>query len=80
MQRAAKVRDIDGRWSLAGYAILCTDQSTGQPYWHTYNGEGDDECKLSLRQPAVFPTKKLPLNSVIRVYIPRGSDEPDQAI
>jgi len=80
MQRAAKVRDIDRRWSLAGYAVLCTDQGTGQPYWHTYNGEGEDECKLSLRQPVVFPTKKLPLNSMIRVYIPRGSDESDQEI
>lgn len=71
MQREARGREIDSRWELAGYAVLCTDQSTGQPYWHTYNGDGTDECKLSLRQPVMFPTKKLPLSSMVRVYVPR---------
>jgi hypothetical protein len=75
MQRSVKSNGVDGRWKLEGYAILCTDRETGQPYWHTYDNEGEDDWKLSLRQPVIFPTKKLPLNSVIRVYIPRGSDE-----
>lgn len=74
MEKSASGSSIDPRWIMAGYAILCRDESTGQPYWHTYNGEGSDECKLSLRQPVTFPTTKLPLTSLIRVYIPKGSD------
>jgi len=76
--KQAASSNIESRWALAGYAILCADESTGQPYWHTYGEDGMDECKLSLRQPVVFPTKKLPMNSIIRVYIPRGSDEQNQ--
>lgn len=69
MQRGAQ--EIDSQWELAGYAFLCRDDKTGQPYWRTYNGDGTDICDLSMRQPIVLPTKKLPLSSLVRIYVPK---------
>lgn len=60
---------------MAGSAVLCRDESTGQPYWSTHNGDGEDHCKLSLRQPVVFPTTKFPIATVVRIYLPKGNED-----